>query len=157
MKFLILVALLMTCFGVAAADQVALESREVLHLDQYELQKLRSNGIEIAYLDLGQAGDPAILMVMGLGASHKLWGDRIPLALVDAGYRAVLFDNRDVADSTKFDEHGEPTLWWELLKNTFGIEVNAAYDLTDMANDTIGVMDALNLKKAHIVGASMVG
>jgi pimeloyl-ACP methyl ester carboxylesterase len=115
------------------------------------------NDIDIAYKVLGDRDDPAILMIMGLGSSHILWRDNLPNQLVEAGYQVVLFDNRDVGESQRLDEHGNPTVWWEFIKAKMGFEVNAPYDLSDMATDSIGLMDELQLEQAHIVGASMGG
>lgn len=128
-------------------------SREFL--DQQPLQNINANGIDIGYRVMGD-GDPVIL-IMGLGASHIVWGDNLVTGLVESGYRVVLFDNRDTGATTRFDEWGEPTLWWQFLKNQFGFEVDAPYTLDDMADDTVALMDALKLRDAHIVGASMGG
>lgn len=117
----------------------------------------RANDINVAYKVLGSADDPAVVLVMGLAASHRLWGDDLPNRLVAAGYRVVLFDNRDVGLSQRFDEAGKPIIWWEFVKQTLGFDVNAPYDLADMAGDTIGLLDALKIDQAHIVGASMGG
>ena len=59
--------------------------------------------------------------------------------------------------STRFDEWGEPTLWWQFLKSKLGFEVDAPYTLNDMAADTVALMDQLQLQDAHLVGASMGG
>lgn len=115
------------------------------------------NGVDIAYKVLGEAADPAIILIMGLGGSHILWGDNLPNQLVEAGYRVVLFDNRDVGESEYMTEAGDPIIWWEFIKAEFGFDVNAAYDLSDMAEDSVALMDALQLDQAHIVGASMGG
>jgi len=113
--------------------------------------------VEIAYKDIGTPDQPAVVIIMGLGASHTLWGDAFVFGLRDAGYRVIMLDNRDVGASEHFDAWGEPTLWWQLLKNQLGFEVDAPYLLNDMANDTIAVLDALDIEQAHIVGASMGG
>ena len=94
---------------------------------------------------------------MGLGASHVVWGDKMVQGLEEAGFHVVLLDNRDVGGSTRFDEWGEPTLWWQLLKRELGFEVDAPYTLNDMGADTIALMDQLNIPNAHLVGASMGG
>ena len=115
------------------------------------------NDVDIAYKVLGNREDPAVLLIMGLGSSHILWGDAIPNQLVKAGYQVVLFDNRDVGDSQRLVEHGKPTIWWEVIKGRLGFEMKAPYDLSDMAADTLGLMDVMQIDKAHIVGASMGG
>jgi pimeloyl-ACP methyl ester carboxylesterase len=113
--------------------------------------------VKIAYKDIGTPDQPAVVLIMGLGASHTLWGDAFVGGVRDAGYRVIMLDNRDVGASGNFDAWGEPTLWWQLLKNQLGFAVDAPYLLDDMANDTIAVLDALGIERAHIVGASMGG
>ena len=146
-------ALLLSCaaFAQATPEDFSAKIRAI------EAQRVTVNGVEIAYKRLGDERAPAIVMVMGLGGTHLLWGDALPLRLAEAGYQVILFDNRDVGASTRFDEFGDPLLWWEFIKDRFGFEVSAAYDLGDMALDTVGLMDALEIEQAHIVGASMGG
>ncbi|NKB97173.1 MAG: alpha/beta fold hydrolase [Pseudomonadales bacterium] len=115
------------------------------------------NGVELAYVVAGEVDATPIVLIMGLTASHRLWNEAFVQGLVDAGYRVVLFDNRDTGDSERLDRLGEPTIWWEMLKNVIGIGVDAPYTLNDMAADTVGVMDELGIKRAHVVGASMGG
>jgi pimeloyl-ACP methyl ester carboxylesterase len=117
----------------------------------------RLNGIDIAYQVVGDAQAPPVLMVMGLSGSHRLWGEDIVNGLTAAGYRVVLFDNRDTGQSARLDELGTPTIWWEMIKNMIGLDVDAPYSLDDMAEDGISVLDELGIERAHIVGASMGG
>ena len=130
-------------------------SRE--HLDQQPLEVTPANEISMSYLSLGDPEQPAIVMIMGLGASHVVWGDALVQGLEASGYRVVLLDNRDTGGSTRFDDWGQPTVWWQLLKRQMGFEVDAPYTLNDMAADTVAVMDVLDINNAHIVGASMGG
>ena len=115
------------------------------------------NGIQIAYTEAGDPNGEPVLLIMGLTGSHRLWGEDYVIGLVAAGYRVVLFDNRDTGQSARLDELGTPTLWWEMLKNVIGFGVNAPYSLGDMADDGIAVLDELGIDQAHIVGASMGG
>src|SRR6476469_7349861 len=94
---------------------------------------------------------------MGLGMQLTAWPAPFVQALVDAGFRVVRFDNRDVGLSQKFDHLGTPNLVWETLKRRFGFAVRPPYTLQDMANDAIGVLDALGIGRAHVVGLSMGG
>lgn len=126
-------------------------------LADLELKPVPINGIEIAWTEVGNPEGAPVMMVMGLGGSHRLWGDPLVDGLIDAGYRVILFDNRDVGASHRFEPMGKPALMWNLLKNTFGMPVTADYTLYDMAADTVGLMDHLKLEKAHILGASMGG
>ena len=160
MKKIISAFLLAYCFAVPTSiAQVDFAAREATadKLRAIPLKSTTANDIKIAYRTLGAETDPAVIMIMGLGSSNVLWGYNLPSQLVAAGYRVVLFDNRDVGDSQRFDEYGEPLIWWQLFKNKLGFEVDAAYDLDDMANDTVALMDVLQLERAHIVGASMGG
>jgi pimeloyl-ACP methyl ester carboxylesterase len=127
------------------------------YLDQQALLATPANGIEIAYRTVGADSRPTVIMIMGLGASHIVWGDNIVRGLEQAGYRVVLFDNRDTGGTTRFDAWGEPTLWWQFLKNRLGFEVDAPYTLGDMAADTVALMNVLEVRDAHVVGASMGG
>jgi pimeloyl-ACP methyl ester carboxylesterase len=119
--------------------------------------KVRANGIAIEVEDSGGPQRPAVVLVMGLGMQLVAWPDAFVNALVGAGYRVVRFDNRDVGLSQHFDELGVPNVVWEGFKHRFGLAVHAPYTLHDMAADTLGVMDALGIERAHIVGVSMGG
>jgi len=126
------------------------------YIDQFALSSTHKSGVKISYKVLGQS-DQTVVLIMGLGSSHILWGDSFIKGIVDANYKVVLVDNRDTGESEKFTEWGEPTIWWQFLKNYLGLNVDAPYLLEDMAKDIIAVMDELELEKAHIVGASMGG
>ena len=117
----------------------------------------RINGIYLNYRIVGAEENPPVLMIMGLGASHLVWGDDMVTSLVDAGYRVVLFDNRDTGGTQRFDEFGQPVMWWNLTKNYFGLSVTTAYTLSDMAADAVGLLDELSISDAHIIGASLGG
>jgi pimeloyl-ACP methyl ester carboxylesterase len=150
MSRLLLLFLMVTSVSVRAEF-----SRE--YLDQQPLEVTPANEISMSYLSLGDTEQPAIVMIMGLGASHVVWGDTLVQGLEASGYRVVLLDNRDTGGSTRFDDWGQPTVWWQLLKRQMGFEVDAPYTLNDMAADTVAVMDVLDINNAHIVGASMGG
>jgi pimeloyl-ACP methyl ester carboxylesterase len=146
--------LILLCF--CATNVQADYSREYID-QQVTLHTQTPAGVNIAYQVIGSPAEPAVVLIMGLGASHALWGDAFVQGIRQAGYRVILLDNRDVGASSRFTAWGEPTLWWELLKNQLGFAVNAPYLLADMADDVIAVMDTLEIQKAHIVGASMGG
>ena len=123
--------------------------------------KIRANGIDIEIEDSGP-GAPgeerqAVLLIMGLGMQLVAWPPALVQALVDAGYRVIRFDNRDIGLSQHFDQLGKPNLLWQGLKLKLGITPRAPYSLADMALDAIGVLDALHIDKAHVVGVSMGG
>ena len=122
--------------------------------------KLRANGIDIEVED-SHAGDttarPVVLLIMGLGMQLVAWPPALVQSLVDAGYRVLRLDNRDIGLSQKFDHLGLPNLLWEGLKYKLGLTVKSPYSLGDMAADTLAVLDALGVMKAHVVGVSMGG
>ena len=118
--------------------------------------KIRANNIAIEIEDTGGAG-PAVLLIMGLGMQLIAWPPAMVQALVDTGYRVVRMDNRDIGLSQHFDHYGSPNLLWAALKHKLGIFIKPPYTLHDMAQDAIGVLDALKIDRAHIVGASMGG
>ncbi len=126
-------------------------------LKDLELQKVSVNGVDLAWTEVGDPEGTPLLLIMGLGGSHRLWGDPFVESLSQAGYRVILFDNRDVGASQRFNEDGQPVIWWNVLKNTMGLPVSARYTLKDMAADTVALMDELELKDVHLVGASMGG
>ena len=116
-----------------------------------------ANGITIAYEDHGDPAAPPILLVMGLGGQLTLWPIELVEALVARGIRVMRYDNRDVGLSTKFDAAGVPNIKRMIVRAAFGLSNRAPYSLADMANDGMGLLDALGIDKAHIVGASMGG
>lgn len=125
--------------------------------------KIRANKIDIEVEDSGQARDvdgsarPVVLLIMGLGMQLIAWPPEMVRALVDAGFRVVRFDNRDVGLSQHFDALGAPNLLWLGLKHRLGWRIKPPYSLQQMAADALGVLDALQIDKAHIVGVSMGG
>jgi pimeloyl-ACP methyl ester carboxylesterase len=118
------------------------------------MAKASCNGIELEYEVAGDPSAPAILLVMGLGAQLIMWEDEFVDELVDRGFRVIRFDNRDVGRSTWFDAAGVP----DLMTGFMGGEFPApAYTLEDMADDAAGLLDVLQVRRAHVVGASMGG
>ena len=116
-----------------------------------------ANGLRIEYESFGNPEAPAIVLIMGLGMQLIAWPDPFCEKLAGAGFRVIRFDNRDIGLSTHFDERGVPNMLWAFLKARIGLRVRAPYDLNDMAADTVALMDALQITKAHVVGASMGG
>ncbi len=125
--------------------------------------KIRANGIDIEVEDSGAGLDardqrrPVVLLIMGLGMQLIAWPPALVQTLVDAGYRVVRFDNRDAGLSQHLDALGKPRLLWAGLKFRLGWRIKPPYRLRDMAADALGVLDALQIDKAHVVGASMGG
>ena len=128
------------------------------YLDSYPLQMAAVGELDIAYRIVEPEPDkPKVVVIMGLGGSNVAWGDALISGLANGGYEIMLLDNRDTGASTRFDDWGQPVLWWELLKYRLGFSVSAPYTLNDMGADIAGLMDAVGYDEAHIVGASMGG
>ena len=125
--------------------------------------KIRANDIDIEVEDSGAGLDaqgrarPAVLLIMGLGMQLIAWPPALVQALLDAGYRVIRFDNRDAGLSQKFEALGKPKMLWTGLKYRLGWRIKPPYSLHDMAADALGVLDALQVDKAHVVGVSMGG
>lgn len=122
--------------------------------------KIRANNIDIEVEDThpgDTTGRPVVLLIMGLGMQLIAWPPTMVQAITDAGFRVVRFDNRDIGLSQHFDHLGKPSLLWEGLKFRLGWRIRPPYSLEDMAADTVGVLDALKIAKAHVVGVSMGG
>ena len=114
---------------------------------------LRSNGIDICYETLGDPADPALLLVMGLGAQLVDWPEEFCAQLAGRGFHVIRFDNRDAGLSTWFDDLGQPD-----LAAVFGGDLTTvSYLLSDLAADTAGLLKALGVDRAHVVGVSMGG
>lgn len=113
--------------------------------------------VSIAYQSIGRASDPALLLVMGLGGQLIHWPDEVVVALCQQGFRVIRYDNRDVGLSTWRQAPANANLTFEVLRYKLGLPVSAPYTLTDMADDALGLMDALQIQQFHVLGASMGG
>ncbi len=121
------------------------------------MPKAKANNIEIEYDTFGTPTSKPFLLIMGLGAQMINWDEEFCNQLVDRGFYVIRFDNRDVGLSTKFDDAGEPNLMKLVMAARRGKQIESAYTLEDMSDDAVGLLDALNIDKAHICGASMGG
>jgi len=113
-----------------------------------------ANGITIEYESRGD-GEP-LLLVMGLGGQLIDWPDEFVDGLVAAGFRVITFDNRDIGLSTEFTWEA-PSQVKAVLRSLARRKVKSEYRLTDMAADAVGLLDALGVESAHVVGISMGG
>ena len=118
---------------------------------------IRANGITLEYELLGDPAAPVVLLVMGLGMQMIAWPDPFCESLLRVGFRVLRFDNRDCGLSQKLDQLGTPRLGRSIARALLGLPVRSPYGLDDMARDTVGLMDALGIASAHVVGASMGG
>src|SRR5881392_751314 len=117
------------------------------------MPNVRANGIDIEYDEFGKSSDPALLLIMGFSAQMIAWDEDFCRLLAGEGFRVIRFDNRDVGLSSKIEGGPAPDIAAALGGDTS----SAAYLLDDMADDAAGVLDALGIPAAHIVGASMGG
>lgn len=114
--------------------------------------RAKANGIELEYEYFGDPHDPALLLIMGLGAQLLSWNEELCEMLAGAGFHVIRFDNRDSGLSSWMDAAGPPDIAGALAG-----QPKPAYSLDDLAADAVGLLDALGIAKAHIVGASMGG
>ncbi len=117
----------------------------------------KANGLELCYQTFGDKSDPALVLIMGLGTQMIAWDEALCAALAEKGLFVVRFDNRDIGKSTRFDAAGVPNIMALMGMMAIGRKLDVPYTLRDMAADTIGLMDALGIETAHVVGASMGG
>jgi proline iminopeptidase len=118
---------------------------------------LKANGISIAYETNGNAGATPMVLVMGLGMSLVFWPDAFVDGLVKSGHYVVRLDNRDCGLSQRMEEGPHTPIPVAMARAIMGIAVQAPYTLADMAGDVIGLLDALQIRKAHVVGVSLGG
>lgn len=112
-----------------------------------------SNGIEIAYETFGAPDARPLLLVMGLGAQMLAWHPEWCAELVANDFFVVRYDNRDVGLSTHLHDAPPP----DFVAAWAGDFSSAAYRLEDMTEDAVGLLDALGVDRAHVVGASLGG
>ncbi len=116
-----------------------------------------ANGIDLVYDTFGDSESPPVLLIMGLGAQMIDWREEFCSLLAQHGFWIIRFDNRDVGKSHKFEEDGVPDIIRLAARIAQGESVKVPYSIEDMAMDSIGLLDALSIHKAHVVGLSMGG
>ncbi len=115
------------------------------------------SGLQLAYETFGRGSDPAILLIQGLGCQMIMWDDLFCGTLASRGFFVVRFDNRDVGQSTRIEGEGLSRIPRLLAEISAGRHVRVPYLLSDMAQDSFGLMDFLGIASAHVVGTSMGG
>ena len=116
------------------------------------MPRLHANNLDLEYDTFGDPGAPPLLLIMGLGAQMISWDDEFCELLAGRGFRVIRFDNRDCGLSTKLD--GEPV---PDVRDVVAGAAQPPYTLSDMAADAVGLLQALDVPAAHVVGASMGG
>lgn len=119
------------------------------------MPRVASNGIELEYDTFGSPAGRPLVLIQGLSAQMLLWYEEFCELLAARGHYVVRFDNRDIGLSSKLDSAGTPNIPLLFAKHQLGFKVTTPYTLTDMAVDTIGLLDALGLRSAHICGSSL--
>lgn len=112
----------------------------------------RANGIELAYERFGNPAHPAVVLIMGLNTQMIAWPEELCQDLVGRGHHVVRFDNRDCGGSTHLHGQRAPSIAAVAARRS-----RPPYTISDMGRDTLGLLDALELPRAHLVGASMGG
>ncbi|CUS45305.1 Beta-ketoadipate enol-lactone hydrolase [hydrothermal vent metagenome] len=121
------------------------------------MNMLKANGIDLAYESFGDDDAEAILLISGLGTQMIRWTIPFCLDLAARGYRVIRFDNRDAGCSTHFADRPIPDFGALAAMLMAGQRPDVPYTLNDMAGDAIGLLDALSIDRAHVVGRSMGG
>jgi pimeloyl-ACP methyl ester carboxylesterase len=117
------------------------------------MANVKANGIQIEYDTFGNLSSPALMLIMGGGSQMIYWEAEFCELLAKKGLFVIRFDNRDVGLSTKFEKAGIP----DIMAAMKGEPISPAYTLEDMADDAVGLLDALGIEKAHVCGASVGG
>lgn len=118
--------------------------------------KIVSNGLSLEVEDHGNPNNPPVLFIAGLGSQLISWSQAWIDRFVRAGFRVIVFDNRDVGLSDKLDNAGVPNISTLKAKQIVDHR-DVPYTIDDMADDAVGVLDALGISAAHVVGRSMGG
>ena len=114
--------------------------------------------VELFYEDLGNPADPAVLLIMGVGAQLPMWPDGFCELLIDKGYRVIRYDHRDIGLSTKLDgQRAKGSVYPRVVRHFLGRGSDVPYTLVDMADDAKRLLDHLKIESAQVVGASMGG
>jgi pimeloyl-ACP methyl ester carboxylesterase len=119
------------------------------------MTKATANGIQIEYDTIGESTSRPLLLIMGLGCQMILWDDELCSKWAEMGFYVIRFDNRDTGLSVKFEAAGKPNLIEAFNALLKGEKIKPAYTIDDMADDAIGLLDALHIDKTDICGISM--
>ena len=121
------------------------------------MPNVSANGMQIEYDTFGDPSSPPLLLIMGFGGQMIFWDEEFCGQLSERGHYVIRFDNRDVGLSSKFEEAGVPDVIEAIGAMMRGEPIKTPYRIDDMADDAVGLLSALSIKKAHICGISMGG
>jgi len=116
-----------------------------------------ANGIQIEYDTFGNSSHPALLLVTGIASQLIHWQDEFCQQIADMGFYVIRYDNRDSGLSTKFEGLSSGEIMEKVMALLSGQKVSVPYTIEDMSSDAVGLLDELNIEKAHICGMSMGG
>ncbi|MEZ4287957.1 MAG: alpha/beta fold hydrolase [Polyangiales bacterium] len=126
-------------------------------MNDVRMGRAKRDNVELYFEDHGDKDGDVILLVAGLSVQLLFWPDSLVKRLVDEGYRVVRFDNRDVGFSTRLKPKRRPWITTALARYRIGRPIKSDYDLHDLTDDALSVLDELNIESAHWVGVSMGG
>ncbi len=115
-------------------------------------ERVKVGEVELVYETIGDPGNPTLLLVMGLGMQLIHWDLELCEGLAERGFQVIRFDNRDAGLSTKIDAPVP-----NVMRAMAGLRIEAPYLLSDMADDSFGLLDQLGIECAHVAGVSMGG
>ena len=121
------------------------------------MAQANSNGIQIEYETFGEPDSQPLLLIIGFAGQLILWDEELCRKIAQRDHYVIRFDNRDVGLSTKMDDAGVPDIMKTIEALMKGEAVQPPYTMEDMADDAVGLLDALDIEKAHICGMSMGG
>jgi len=121
------------------------------------MAQARANGVTIEHELSGPPDGPVLLMIHGVGAQLIRWPPALCARFERAGFRTLRFDNRDVGLSSHLNNLGIPDIAAIVAARNEGREPELPYTLSDMAADTVGLLDALGIASAHVLGVSLGG
>lgn len=144
---------------VASTAQQAQSETLVGEFNGYSLTErfVEANGLSLFVRDFGHSSNPTVILVMGLACQLTIWPQGLIQSLLEHGYRVICYDNRDIGLSSKINSCMRVNTIKAFACHRIGFAVRTNYNLYDMAADLDGLMTAMDIKQAHLVGASMGG
>jgi len=121
------------------------------------MPSVSANAIQLEYETFGEPVSPPLLLIIGFASQLIFWDEELCKQLAQQGHYVIRYDNRDVGLSSKIEEAGVPDVMRTVQALMQGETINLPYTIEDMAEDAVGLLDALGIEKAHVCGMSMGG